>query len=273
MRIDSHIFQIILIGIIFIPMFNVLNFSSGVIFLIFFGLFCGAIFPDTDCKESRIFKMKQDNRKIGWKSSYKEYKSKKDAQNMYNAFLFFYSSMLIILGNIFRYILYYTSYFVVFLMNKKWVKEDSVQDEHRGISHTLLGVFVASIFFFVLLFFGNLYFKTIPANLLIIPTISFFIASNLHLLQDSISKWGIKWFYPFNKKRIYGDYSAFSQDSRIIYFVFSLIASIILNFFLSNYLKNNLPNLFFTGNIILPILLVALSFGFLFKLCNIKIES
>ena len=71
MRIDSHIFQIILIGIIFIPMFNVLNFSSGVIFLIFFGLFCGAIFPDTDCKESRIFKMKQDNRKIGWKSSYK----------------------------------------------------------------------------------------------------------------------------------------------------------------------------------------------------------
>jgi len=180
---------------------------------------------------------------------------------------------LIILGNIFRYILYYPSYFVIFLMNKKWVKEDSVQDEHRGISHTLLGVFIASIFFFILLFFINLYFKTTSIQLLIIPTLSFFIASNLHLLQDSISKWGIKWFYPFNKKRIYGDYSAFSQDSRIIYFGFSLIASIILIFFLSNYIKNNLPNLFFTGNIILPILLVALSFGFLFKLCNIKIES
>ncbi|MEK6895929.1 MAG: metal-dependent hydrolase [Nanoarchaeota archaeon] len=273
MRIDSHIFQIILIGIIFIPMFNVLNFSSGIIFLIFLGLFCGAIFPDTDCKESRIFKMKQDNSKIGWQSSYKEYKSKRDAQNRYNAFLFFYSSVLIILGNIFRYILYYPSYFFVFLINKKWVKEDSLQDEHRGISHTLLGAFVASIFFFILLSLVNLYFKTTSVSLLIIPTLSFFIACNLHLLQDSISKWGIKWFYPFNNKRIYGDYSAFSHDSRIIYFGLSLIVSIVLIFFLSNYIKNNFQNLFFIGNIILPLVLVILSFGFLFKLCNIKIES
>lgn len=273
MRIDSHIFQIILIGIIFIPMFNVLNFSSGVIFLIFLGLFCGAIFPDTDCKESRIFKMKQDNRKIGWQSSYKEYKSKKDAQNMYNAFLFFYSSMLIILGNLFRYLLYYPSYFAVSLMNKKWIKEDFVQDEHRGISHTLLGVFIASILFFILLFFLNLYFKTTSTQLLIIPTLSFFVASNLHLLQDSISKWGIKWFYPFNKKRIYGDYSSFSNDSRIIYFVLFLIVSAILVFFLSNYLKNNLPKTFFIGNILLPIVLVGLSFLILLKICNVSIES
>ncbi len=272
MRIDSHIFQIVLIGIIYTPMFNVLNFSSGVIFLIFLGLFCGAIFPDTDCKESRIFKMKQDNSRIGWQSSYKEYKSKKDAQNMYNAFLFFYSAILIILGNVFRYILYYPSYFVVFLMNKKWVKEDSVQDEHRGISHTLLGILIASLFFFVLLFLGNLYFKITPTNLLIIPALSFFIASNLHLLQDSISKWGIKWLYPFNKKRVYGDYSAFNQDSRIIYFVLFLIASAILIFFLSNYLKN-LPNLFFIGNILLPFVLVGLSFEVLLKICNAKIES
>ncbi len=273
MRINSHIFQIILIGIIFIPMFNVLNFSSGIMFLIFLGLFCGAIFPDTDCKESRIFKMKQDNSKIGWQSSYKKYKSKKDAQNMYNTFLFFYSSILIILGKVFRYLLYYPSYFVIFMMNKRWVKEDSIKDEHRGISHTLFGIFIAGVFFFVLLFFANLYFKITATRLLIIPTLSFFIASNLHLLQDSISKWGIKFFYPFSKNRIYGDYSAFSQDSRIIYFVLLLIASIIFIFFLSNYLKNNIPNLFFVGNILSPILLVVLSFGILFKLCNLKIES
>ena len=30
-------------------------------------------------------------------------------------------------------------------------KEDSLQDEHRGISHTLLGAFVASIFFYIAL--------------------------------------------------------------------------------------------------------------------------
>ncbi len=273
MRIDSHIFQIILIGIMFIPMFNVLKFSPEIIFLIFLGLFCGAIFPDTDCKESRIFKMKQDNSQIGWQSSYKEYKSKKDAQNVYNALLFFYSSVLIILGNIFRYLLYYPSYFLVFLINKKWVKEDSVQDEHRGISHTLLGAFVASVFFFILLVLANLYFKIALTQLLIVPTLSFFIASNLHLLQDSISKWGIKWLYPFNNKRIYGDYSAFNHDSRIIYFGLFLIASIVLILFLSSYIKNNFSSLFFISNIIMPIILVVLSFGLLFKLCNIKIES
>jgi len=273
MRIDSHIFQIILIGVIFVPMFNVLNFSINVILLIFLGLFCGAIFPDTDCKESRMFRMKQDNRRIGWQSSYNEYKSKKNAKNLHNTFLFFYSFILISLGNVFRFLLYYPSYFVIFLMNKKWVKEDSIKDEHRGISHTLLGIFAATTFFFVLIFFVNLYLKITAIKLLVIPTLSFFIASNLHLLQDSISKWGIKWFYPFRKNRIYGNYSVFNEDIRIIYFVISLIGSIILIFFLSNYLKYNLPNLFFIGNIILPILFVVLSFVILFKSCNVKIES
>src|SRR3989338_6102933 len=127
MRIDSHIFQIILIGVLFIPMFNYFNFSSNIIFLIFFGLFCGAVYPDTDCKESRIFKMKQDSIKIRWQSSYKEYQSKKDVQNRYNTFLFIYSSILITLGNLFRYLLYYPSYGLVYLINRKWVKEDSVK--------------------------------------------------------------------------------------------------------------------------------------------------
>jgi len=273
MRIDSHIFQIILMCILFLPMFNFFNFSSSMIFLIFLGLFCGAVYPDTDCKESRIFRMKQDTSKIGWQSSYKEYRAKKDAQNMYNAFLFIYSSALIVLGNLFRCVLYYPSYRVVYLINKKWVKKDSIKDEHRGISHTLLGVSIASILFFIFIFFVNLYFKWTTSILLIIPVLTFFLASNLHLLQDSISKWGIKLFYPFGKTTISGDYSAFTQDSRIIHFVFALIASNILVFFLSNYIKNNFANLSLISTIFLPILFLILSFVILFKSCNAKINS
>jgi membrane-bound metal-dependent hydrolase YbcI (DUF457 family) len=273
MRIDSHLSQIILVGSLFIPMFNYFKFPSSIIFLIFFGLFCGAVYPDTDCKESRIFKMKQDTSKIGWQSSYKEYKSKKDAQNMYNTFLFIYSSILIILGNLFRYLLYYPSYGFIYLINKKWVKEDSIRDEHRGISHTLFGVFVASILFFIMLFFANLYFKWTTLILLIIPALTFFIAGNLHLLQDSISKWGIKWFYPFTKTTISGDYSAFNQDARIIYFVLALIVSNILVYFLFNYIKNNFVNLFPISTIMLPILFLGLSFVILFKFCDVKMNS
>jgi membrane-bound metal-dependent hydrolase YbcI (DUF457 family) len=255
----------------FIPLFNILGLSFGIISLIFLGLFSGAIFPDTDCKESRIFKLKQDNSKIGWQRSYKEYKSKRDAQNMYNAFLFFYSSILIILGHLFRYILYYPSYFLVFLVNKKWVKEDSLQDEHRGISHTLLGIFIASSFFFILVVLFNIYLQSFPMRVLIIPAISFFIAGNLHLLQDSISKWGIKWLYPFSNKKIYGDYSAFNSDSRIVYFTLLLVISVSLVFFLTHYLKNNIPNLFFIGTIILPILFTLLSFVLLFKMNKVSL--
>jgi len=273
MRIDSHIFQIILIGITFIPLFITLNFSFDVVLLIFVGLFCGAIFPDTDSRESRLFKMKQENSRIGWQSSYKEYKAKKDAQHVYNLFLFFYSLILIMLGNIFRYLLYYPSYFTVYLMNKKWVKEYSIKDEHRGISHTLFGVFIGSIFFFILIFLVNNYFNLIILKFLFISTLTFFLSSNLHLLQDSISKYGIRWFYPFKKIRIYGEYSAFSFDSRIMYFVLSLILSIILSFFLSSYIKNNFPGLLLVINIILPILFVFLSFTLLFKSCNVKIEQ
>ncbi|MFH1248610.1 MAG: metal-dependent hydrolase [archaeon] len=272
MRVDSHISQIILMGVLFVPMFNFFNFSSSIVFLIFFGLFCGAVYPDTDCEESRIFKMKQDTSKIGYQSSYKEYKSKKDAKNIYNFLLFIYSSILIILGNLFRYILYYPSYGVAYLINKKWVKEDSVKDEHRGISHTLLGVSIASILFFMLIFLGNLYFKWTTLIFLIIPTLTFFLASNMHLLQDSISKWGIKWFYPFRKTTISGDYSAFSQDARIIYFVLALIASNIIVFFLSNYIKNNFTSLFLISTIFLPVIFLIFSFVILFKSCNVKIS-
>ena len=67
MRIDSHVFQIIMIGFIFLPVLIMFNLPSFVIFLMFFGLFCGAFYPDTDCPESRIFKMKQSNFSGTWR--------------------------------------------------------------------------------------------------------------------------------------------------------------------------------------------------------------
>ncbi len=269
MRIDSHIFQIVLIGVLFIPMLNFFNFSLSFILLVFWGLFCGAMYPDTDCKESRIFKMKQDTSKIGWQSSYREYRTKRNAQNIHNTLLFIYSSILIFLGSLFRYVLYYPSYGVVYLINKKWIKEDSMRDEHRGISHTLFGVFIASILFSILLFFVNLYFRLATPLFLIVISLAFFFAGNLHLLQDSISKWGVKWLYPFRETTVFGDYSAFSQDIRMLYFVFALIAFDVLVFFLTDYVKNNFASLLLISTILLPIIFLILSFLLLFKSCGI----
>ena len=106
-----------------------------------------------------------------------------------------------------------------------------------------------------------------------IPALTFFVAGNLHLLQDSISKCGIKWLYPFRKTTISGDYSAFTQDERITSFVLALIVSNIAVFSLSYYVKNNFANLFLISTIFFPILFLVLSFVILFESCDARINS
>lgn len=273
MRIDSHIFQAVIIGFTFLPALITFNLPTSIIFLIFLGLFCGAIYPDTDCPKSRIFKIKQDTSKIGWQSSYKEYKAKKDAQNMYNTFLFIYSSILVILGYLFRYLLYYPSYGIIYLMNKKWFKEDSVKDEHRGTSHTIFGTFIASLLFLILLILANIYVDSLTNSVLIIPSISFFISANIHLLQDSISKTGITWLYPFNSIKISGNYSAFTDDKRIVIFNLALSVIAISNYYLIKYINNNYPKIILVSIILSPLLFCFIAFYVLFKSCKVKIDS
>lgn len=281
MRIDNHIFETILIGIIFTPMlliilpfFNFTNFSL-IFFFIFFGLFCGAMYPDTDCPQSRIFKMKQDRRKIGYQKFYQEWKDKKNAQDIYNMFLFFYSSSLIILGSIFRFLIYFPSYWLISLINKKYIREYEVTNEHRGISHTIFGIIFATGLFFLLFFLANLYFKFAGINYIILSAVTFFLAGNIHLLQDSISKSGIKWFYPFKEKHISGNYSAFVDDSRIILLNLSLIGAIILNYFALYNISNNSINQFLGVSIIfiLPFASLFLIFFVLFRSCQVKITN
>lgn len=281
MRIDNHIFETLLIGIIFTPMllmilpfFNFTNFSL-IFFFIFFGLFCGAMYPDTDCPQSRIFKMKQDRRKIGWQKSYQDWKYKKNAKDVRNAFLFFYSLILMILGSIFRFLIYFPSYWLISLINTEYVKEYEITDEHRGISHTVFGIIFATGLFFLLFFLANLYFKFLGTSYIFLSTITFFLGSNIHLLQDSISKSGIKWFYPFKGKNISGDYSAFVDDSRIIFLNISLIVAIIINYLTSYYISNNFPDTVLGVSIIflLPFISLLSIFYILFRSCHVKITN
>ncbi|MFH0831481.1 MAG: metal-dependent hydrolase [archaeon] len=286
MRITTHILETLLIGITFIPMLlRILPFfhitpPPLIFFFIFFGLFCGAMYPDTDCPKSRIFKMKQERRKIGWQSSYQEWRNKKNAQRIYNFFLFVFSSILITLGYIFRFLIYFPSFWIVYLINKKYIKEYEVIDEHRGISHTFFGITIATGLFFLLFFLVNLYFSFTGTNYLFVSTITFFLAGNIHLLQDSISKSGIKWFYPFKEKHISGNYTAFVEfDPRIIILNLFLIGTLVLIYFVRYYISNNFPNTGFKMILgvsiisLLPFICLFLIFYFLFRSCQVKITN
>ena len=161
------------------------------------------------------------------------------------------------------------------MINKRYIKEYEVTNEHRGISHTLFGIIFATGLFFLLLFLANLYFKFTGTNYIILSTITFFLAGNIHLLQDSISKSGIKWFYPFKEKHISGNYSAFVDDSRIILLNLSLIGTIILNYFALYYISNNSINNFLGVSIIflLPFVSLFITFFVLFRSCQVKITN
>lgn len=276
MRIDNHIFQTLLIGSIFIPTLVIIlnhfyfNLSSFLLFILI-GLFCGSLYPDTDCPKSRIFKMKQDRRKIGWQKSYKEYQYRKNLRNYHNIFLFFYSSILIMLGLFFRLLIYYPSYWIIFLINKRYINRYKVANEHRGISHTIFGSAIASGIFFLLFFLTNLQFRYTNNYYLILSTLTFFLGCVIHLMQDSISVSGIRWFHPFKQTCVCGNYSAFTDDSRIAFLNCSLFAALIIN--LSAWHHITITNVFFAASLlfILALISIILIFFIMFRNCEVKI--
>lgn len=64
---------------------------------------------------------------------------------------------------------------------------------HRGITHTLVGWLVFSIFVFGVGFFLN------DIRISFYLSLGFF----LHVLEDSFSKGSVMWFYPFSEKKIH----------------------------------------------------------------------
>lgn len=286
MRIDNHIFETLLIGIIFtpilliiLPFFNLTNFSL-IFFFIFFGLFCGVVYPDTDCCQSKIFKGKPKKRTVGWQHSYQTYMKKKNLQDFLYIVEASYLGILRIVGYLFRYVIYYPTLKLIRSINNKYVKQDEfkiyeIPDVHRGISHALFGIIFATGLFFLLFSLANLCFKFTGTTYVVLSTITFFIAGNIHLLQDSISKSGIKWFYPFKEKHISGEYSAFVDDSRMTLLNLSLIGVIILNYFALYYILNNSINRFLGFSIIflLPFISLSLIFFVLFRSYQVKITN
>lgn len=283
MKIDHHILGALLVGGLFIfPVYFILPFfglpqSLGVLFSILFGLLCGALYPDTDCRESRIFKMKQDKKKIDYQESYEDWKIKKNMQEIKNFFLLVYSSILIIFGFILRFIIYFPTCFIIYITCGKYLRKGEFINQHRGVSHTLIGVTVSTGLFFILFYLINLCFKFAPTEYIIFSTIFFFIGCNLHILQDSISKSGIQYLSPFKKTTIYGNYSAFSKDSRIFFLNITLGIVTILNFLISYkigiYTLNSSINSIFGVLLIflLPTILLVVIFGVLFRSCNVVV--
>lgn len=192
--------------------------------------------------------------------------------------IFVYSSVLIFFGFLLRFLIYFPAYGITYLINKQYVKKYDVVDKHRGISHTLFGLFTSVVLFFVLLLIANLYFKLASASYLFLSMVAFFVGANLHLLQDSISKSGIRWFHPFKETKIFGNYSAFVDDSRISILNFALIIVNLLNYFIFRYIYEEFYASIATISVVfvtavLPSVMLFIIFYMLFRNCQVKITA
>ena len=105
-------------------------------------------------------------------------------------------------------------------LSKKYPKHIySKVEEHRGILHSLVGVFfssfILSILLAILLFISSYFVEVLnPQNIVyvfIFGVIGLLLGQILHLAEDSCTKSGIKWFLPFSKKLIRGNIATKSE--------------------------------------------------------------
>ncbi|MFH1750828.1 MAG: metal-dependent hydrolase [Candidatus Micrarchaeota archaeon] len=277
MRADTHVFQAILIALLISPIFTLdssifkLSIIGASFMQFLFGIFLGSFYPDTDVTESRIFRMKQINRKIPWQRTYKEYQELQNTKSVVNMFLFIYSSILMLFANILRYMVYYPTLYIVKLLSKKLAKEYEVSDEHRGISHTIPGIIISVPVLIICLILLNMLlgfvFNFNPFSSLLVIGIGFFIGGVVHLLQDSISKAGVRLFYPLNNFSIQGEYSSF-DDTRNDATVFSVL--LIISLFVTFYFTTiSIPTYGKTIQLLassfFPIIILIADFGILYR--------
>jgi membrane-bound metal-dependent hydrolase YbcI (DUF457 family) len=96
----------------------------------------------------------------------------------------------------------------------------SAEEEHRGILHSLFGVFFSSFIlslclfcFTLILWYTEIFSLTTVFYIFILGFVGFLSGQILHLIEDSCTKSGIKWFLPLSNKRIRGEISTLSEKN------------------------------------------------------------
>jgi membrane-bound metal-dependent hydrolase YbcI (DUF457 family) len=105
-----------------------------------------------------------------------------------------------------------------------------VNNEHRGIMHSPIGVFISTIFLTLIILVFVLIIQSF--NILFILAVFFglLIGQLLHLLEDSCTVSGINWKFPFGTKNLNGTIMTFEgkeinkKDIRTMYYSYILYA-------------------------------------------------
>ncbi|MDD4300312.1 MAG: metal-dependent hydrolase [Methanomicrobium sp.] len=217
MRGESHVFYSLLSAAILSPVL-LRSGDPAVLFLSMAGIFIGSLAPDADAADSAIM-----HGLLGGSGGLK---------------IFRRHTVLILpfFGYLIRYFVYFPVSALAFLFTFGRIKP-----KHRGLLHSLFGIMTASFLLFVYL---NAAIYLISG--LILPDLDLsaklfyplgifctgvFAGSFFHLLEDSCTRSGVCWFFPFKNTSVSGDLLPKSRRNWLIVLVLAAFSFISLFFF------------------------------------------
>jgi|APSaa5957512622_1039677.scaffolds.fasta_scaffold32800_1 membrane-bound metal-dependent hydrolase YbcI (DUF457 family) len=98
--------------------------------------------------------------------------------------------------------------------------EKEVKEEHRGIMHSPIGILISSFLLSLVLMGILILLNSLNGIIILIIFAGLFIGQFLHLLQDSCTKTGINWKFPFGDKLVKGKiFTGDSKDKRPLIYI------------------------------------------------------
>jgi len=219
-------------------------------------IFLGSIYPDTDERNSEIFRL-----------------------NSRNWFLLIISIFYAIIAYPLRWLIFWPTYY----LTKKCLPlkyKQNIQVTHRNFNHSFFGIFMAAMVLFIVLSVINYLFEKdhftlaliqITSLLTLTIVIGFFIGGFLHLLQDVYSMGGLFVLFPFSNLKISGDYSSRDYTDKmdrritILLFVFLIFCQPIFAYIITHSPSNSLAIRTVWLVAVSAILIIYLSFGIKYR--------
>jgi membrane-bound metal-dependent hydrolase YbcI (DUF457 family) len=112
-------------------------------------------------------------------------------------------------------------WFTVKLFRSKKIRsklkvEKDVKEEHRGIMHSPIGILISSFLLSLILLGILVGLKMFNLIIILIVFFGLFIGQLLHLIQDSCTRTGINWKFPFGDKLVKGKiFTGNRKDKRV----------------------------------------------------------
>lgn len=95
--------------------------------------------------------------------------------------------------------------FAFFNLKEKMNLQYVVEEQHRGVMHSPIGVFISSFVLTLLItIVGYLIFHGINATFISLLFLGLILGQLLHLLEDSCTVSGINWLFPFGTRELKG---------------------------------------------------------------------